>query len=293
MDTDAQAASAPARAECRNCGAASHGEYCCVCGQRAFDPRRPLLQLVREFLVETFELDGRLARTLVPFLCRPGFLTREFREGRRARYSSPLRLYIATSLLCFSLLAIRGCVTEPFEGSGPMLTRSDVVDGKVVPQEIDAELDEVDTVVGDAFRLVRDKSRKFAQMPISEQRRRAYAGITSNLAKFLVVMVPLFALLLRALIRSRRGFLYFDHLVFALHVHSFWFVTLAMRVVVPSFLDWVVAVGAVVYAVIALRRAYALSWPATLWRSFVLGATYGAMVVAAILAALFTAILDA
>ena len=64
-----------------------------------------LITLIAEMLRETFELDSRLARTLGA-LPIPGKLTREFCAGRRATYSSPIRLYLAASLICFTLLAL-------------------------------------------------------------------------------------------------------------------------------------------------------------------------------------------
>lgn len=281
-------------ARCRNCDAVLHGEYCSACGQRDFEPRRPLWQLLRELLVETFELDGRLGRTLVPFLRRPGFLSREFREGRRARYTSPLRLYIATSLLCFSVLAVRGCVGgDPLDGAGPMLRRDDVVDGEVVPGDADAPIETGDGVVIRMFRTLRDKSREFASMPADEQRRRAYAGMTSNFPKLLFVLVPVFALILRVLFRRRHGFLYVDHLVLALHVHSLWFLGIAVGVFLPEVVDSLVSIGMMVYGVLALRGAYGLSWPATLWRSAVVAFVYGIALVLALMAAFLLAVLGA
>jgi hypothetical protein len=59
---------------------------------------------------ELLALDGRMARTVLPFFFRPGFLTAEYLAGRRVRYSSPLRLYLLTTLLFF-LVASAGAGT--------------------------------------------------------------------------------------------------------------------------------------------------------------------------------------
>ena len=50
---------------------------------------------------DVFSVDSRMGRTVRPFLLRPGFLTREFNEGRRTRYSAPFRLYLLASLALF------------------------------------------------------------------------------------------------------------------------------------------------------------------------------------------------
>src|SRR5438552_18510052 len=49
--------------------------------------------------------DGRLASSLQQQILRPGLLTHEFLAGRRARYISPLRLYLTASLIYFVLAA--------------------------------------------------------------------------------------------------------------------------------------------------------------------------------------------
>src|SRR5262245_51891783 len=76
---------------------------------------------LREFLAEATEVfthaDSRLWRTIRPLLLRPGFLTREFLRGRRARYLPPFRLYIVASVLFF-LFASLGSHTPHFIGFG-------------------------------------------------------------------------------------------------------------------------------------------------------------------------------
>jgi hypothetical protein len=57
------------------------------------------------FASEAFEsithADSRLWRTLVYLLTRPGRLTKEFFEGKRARYLPPFRLYLVISVVFF------------------------------------------------------------------------------------------------------------------------------------------------------------------------------------------------
>ena len=86
---------------CANCGSALDGEYCAACGQR----HEPHLHTVAHFAAEAFEsishADSRLWKTLWYLLSRPGFLTREFFEGKRVRYLPPFRLYLVISVVFF------------------------------------------------------------------------------------------------------------------------------------------------------------------------------------------------
>jgi hypothetical protein len=72
------------------------------------------------------------------------------------------------------------------------------------------------------------------------------------------VLLPGFALALSALFRYR-GFSYTEHLVFALHLHTFWFVMATLMIVGVAWLDGLVWLGLVVipvYAALAFRRVY-------------------------------------
>lgn len=86
---------------CLNCGVAVTGQYCGQCGQRATTRLISLWELVRDAFGDLFELDSRLWHTMIPLLVRPGLLTRDYLQGRRARYMPPFRMYLVLSLLFF------------------------------------------------------------------------------------------------------------------------------------------------------------------------------------------------
>jgi hypothetical protein len=86
---------------CLNCDASLLGPWCQSCGQPARDVRRPIWALLRDFVHETFDIDGRFTRSRGPFFLRPGQLTLAYNEGRRFRYISPVRLFLFASLLFF------------------------------------------------------------------------------------------------------------------------------------------------------------------------------------------------
>ena len=87
--------------ECLNCGTHLRGQYCGHCGQRARSRLISLWELIRDAFGDLFELDSRLWQTLVPLMARPGQLTHDYLQGRRARYMPPFRMYLVLSLLFF------------------------------------------------------------------------------------------------------------------------------------------------------------------------------------------------
>jgi hypothetical protein len=89
---------------CLNCDAALTGQYCGNCGQRARSRLISLWELVRDAFGDIFELDSRIWRTLLPLLFQPGKLTKDYLEGRRARFMPPFRTYLVLSVLFFLVL---------------------------------------------------------------------------------------------------------------------------------------------------------------------------------------------
>jgi hypothetical protein len=86
---------------CLNCGTRLRGQYCGNCGQRSRNRLISIWQLLQEAFGDLFELDSRLWRTVSPLLIRPGQLTRDYLEGRRARYMPPFRTYLVLSVIFF------------------------------------------------------------------------------------------------------------------------------------------------------------------------------------------------
>ena len=86
---------------CLNCGTVLGGQYCGNCGQRAASRLISVWELLRDAFGDLLELDSRLWRTLIPLLARPGRLTRDYLEGRRARFMPPFRTYLVLSIFFF------------------------------------------------------------------------------------------------------------------------------------------------------------------------------------------------
>lgn len=91
---------------CLNCGQPAPGEYCACCGQRNADLRVSFGEILWDALDGLFQLDSRIARTIFPFLFRPGTLIKEYNAGRRTRYSSPFRVYLLMSIAYFFTLSV-------------------------------------------------------------------------------------------------------------------------------------------------------------------------------------------
>jgi hypothetical protein len=86
---------------CLNCGCALAGEFCHCCGQRAH-VHRTLGAFWHDLAHGVLHFEGRIWRTLPLLLVRPGELTRRYIDGERARFVSPLALFLFSAFLMFT-----------------------------------------------------------------------------------------------------------------------------------------------------------------------------------------------
>ncbi len=103
---------------CLNCGTPLAGPFCHYCGQPDKNMLRFFPVLLRELLSDFLDFDSRFARTMKPLLLHPGKLTRDYLDGRRFRYTPPLRLYIFASMAFFLIAAMlaSGAITSNEDG---------------------------------------------------------------------------------------------------------------------------------------------------------------------------------
>lgn len=108
---------ADAHEACRNCGASVQGRFCHVCGQ-ASHIHRSLLHLGEELLHGLFHFDAKGWRTLPLLIARPGLLTRRYIDGQRARYVSPLALFLFMVFLMFFAASLTSTPPDLIGASG-------------------------------------------------------------------------------------------------------------------------------------------------------------------------------
>jgi hypothetical protein len=86
---------------CANCETPIQGPYCYNCGQLAEGFHRSIGHLIVEGFESFFHFDGRLFQTLPKLALKPGLLTREYLDGKRAAQIPPLRLFLVVLLIVF------------------------------------------------------------------------------------------------------------------------------------------------------------------------------------------------
>jgi len=346
-------------ANCLNCGTELQGPFCHYCGQPDKNLLRFFPVLLREMMEDFLDFDSRFVRTMKPLLFKPGKLTRDYLDGRRFRYTPPLRLYIFSSIACFFLAAL--VATDAIRINADDSDGEDVVAGihlgdtnspelataleRLDPearQEVDKALQQLaearqesesegdkgeDTIningkpwdretnpfiidwmpdwvndwVNDEIEQSPQKGKQIEANPdlIKEK-------VFDVLPATMFILLPIVALLFKFWYLFAKKY-YVEHLIFALHNHSFLFVMLFIVMVLNALADWLepgsdarihdavswVGIGIAfwipVYFLVSLKRVYQQGWGMTVAKYCLIGISY---VILLGLATVFVALLS-
>jgi hypothetical protein len=132
---------AHAGARCLNCGTSLTGSHCHHCGQRA-DVHRSFGAIGHDLVHAIFHFEGKIWNTLPLLSWRPGDLTRRYIHGERARFISPLALFLFAVFLTYAVLAMVGSgggVGEGLSKAAAEQTRT-----TAIKDSLQAEVDRVD-----------------------------------------------------------------------------------------------------------------------------------------------------
>ncbi len=301
---------------CLNCGAPFTGNYCAHCGQRDIEPRISVREMAHEFAAEHFGLDSKVASTISTLVLHPGKLTRDFFEGRRARYIPPLRLYLWTSVLFFLIFATTrgGRDTGAAGSTGPraslMLgtdTANVTLDSSWVRRNAPKDsvtkqrmLNKVEQALtsgprdNTVMRYLKQRSLTRMHETMQNQQsvlRAARESFTHRLPDAIFLLLPFVAIILYALYH-RSGRYYAEHLIFGLHVQSFAFIALLATLLPWSWVPPLALLWLAVYLFMSMRTVYGEGRARTGAKFVVLTSSYGltltaAMVVLAVIVFLF------
>jgi hypothetical protein len=146
---------------CLNCGVELIGAHCYACGQKA-QVHRTLRSYGHDLLHGVFHFEGKVWKTLPMLAFKPGELTRRYIHGERAKFVSPLALFLFAVFLMFAVVGgLAGEMHAPdltdlkVEMRGKPLTEleAELKTKKAQQATIHAEIARVDAADGDTAAL--------------------------------------------------------------------------------------------------------------------------------------------
>ena len=300
-----KAAHAPIK--CLNCGALVTGHYCGQCGQKAH-VHRSLAAIGHDIMHGVLHLDGKLWNTLPLLTFRPGELTRRFIEGERAKFVSPMAMFLFSVFAMFAVFQMVG-LSVPVDLADELAGSSEAV---AAQKKIGAEAETLRARLEDLPPDDPQRSDLEGELAVLErisQRNRAGLGplesvefnatgiawldegivrkwqknpslmlykLQANGYKFSWLLIPLSIPFVWLMFAWRRRYKAYDHAVFVTYSLTF----MSLLFIAMSLLKAAGASGGWVFAGLAiigplhlykqLRYAYGLSRFSTLWRFFAL-----------------------
>jgi uncharacterized protein DUF3667 len=307
---------------CENCGTELRGHYCPQCGQPAIDYRRSFRHVVVDLLDQFLNWDSKFFKTIALLLIRPWKLTNDFLAGHRVRYVHPLRLYLLASILFFFAVSYWAKAVHVTPNRFSLEERAAVeaeLKKRDMPPEVRAK---VENALKRASSPASEQADQSSQaVPTPKQVATPPAGVTSsenpstpfegwiekrakekigehgtnlelfvktlisNLPYMMLCCIPLFAVVLKILY-VRRQIFYIDHLIYALHIHSFaYLATIGIilatigfnHVVAGAFFGWIIALLWLTFAAqifFSIRRVYRQGWFISVFKFFFGGLAY-------------------
>ena len=87
---------------CKSCGNRFTGLFCNICGEKVIEPKdRSFKTFIGNFLTAITLADNRFLKTLWLTIKNPGFLSKEYANGRRVKYIRPLQMFFVLNLVYF------------------------------------------------------------------------------------------------------------------------------------------------------------------------------------------------
>jgi hypothetical protein len=106
---------------CLNCGAIRAGEFCQSCGQSGHTHRH-VMAIGHDIAHGVFHFEGKFWSTLPLLILRPGELTRRYVHGERAKFVSPMALFLFSVFLLFA--AVNRVSMPDAAGTGQVLAKA-------------------------------------------------------------------------------------------------------------------------------------------------------------------------
>ena len=265
---------------CPNCSSylRSTDTYCPSCGQKRMEKEDfSFRHLMQESFLDYFHIDSTFAKSILPLITKPGYLTVEYLKGKRASYVQPFKMFLVVSLVYFLLGSFEmphllQPSKEKINRAAPASAPNDL---KLTVKGNDALLEPTDSLrlkvrkyglnvyvrykYPTASAFSRYLIKKALKITLSEGS--FYETMRHTSSRLIFLLIPVAALLFK-LIYIKRKRLYYEHLIFSLHFHTVVFLLFivfqlaAILYQVPMIFQLVLIL---LYLFLAMKKVYSQS----------------------------------
>ncbi|MCX6303576.1 MAG: DUF3667 domain-containing protein [Bacteroidetes bacterium] len=249
--------------------------------------------------MDYFHFDSKFFRTILPLLYKPGWLTLEYMRGRRKSFVEPFKVFLVIRVIYFLLMPFGK--EQEAENTSPVLSdpgMSQPDHQKTGKKHVsytlqgvplsksgrDSVKNEIDTTglknyVEKHFSKESGWTKLFIRqaLKIMISTGQSFTTVLEHTAsKLIFILIPVFAALLK-LFYLRRKRLYFEHLIFSLHLHAFIFLLFILYLLIELLFPlnlFYTAIIILVYGFIALKKYYGQALWKTLAKMLLISLSY-------------------
>ncbi len=288
---------------CLNCGYPLIGKYCGNCGQKAFLHKDSFRHMVMHFAADYFHYDNKFWTTIKTLFTKPGLVTLEYIQGKRAKFLNPIQLYIFVTTIYFLFFFANSGAEQTinFTSKDSLSTmqmdsiKSALLDnsltgintanadhpkigiGELTPKEPTLKMyDSVQHSLPPAKRnnyfenLFIRKVFTFNSMNLLEWNTHFKEKFIHNFPKIFFILLPFFALLLKMVFRKSKLY-YVDHVIFSVHFHAFLFIMLGIKGILTTIYDdqhFSFLIGFIIFIGLGfyLLRSFKRVYPSPWWK---------------------------
>jgi hypothetical protein len=191
---------------CKSCGHIFKGLYCNVCGEKVLEVKdRTFRSFLQNILLALTFADNKFVKTLWLIIRNPGFVSKEYTEGKRVNYVKPLQVFFVLNLFYF-LFPLLQLFNTSLRTQLYLRTHSKLVQSMVYAK------------VGKDPLLLRGYELMYNEK-------------STSLAKLLIIVFVVVAAVPMALIYRKRNRFFTDHVTLAVELTAF---NLAINAIVLS-----------------------------------------------------------
>ncbi|HEY3403674.1 MAG TPA: DUF3667 domain-containing protein [Ohtaekwangia sp.] len=236
---------------CLNCGATVEKKFCTECGQENIELHDTFVHMAGHFLADYFHYDSKFFKSLGYLFTRPGFLTKEYLDGKRVNYIPPLRLFFFITIIS---VLISSLYNKRFE--------KEILEKTV---HVTHSTDSTAATEIELDKLTGDEKAKV------EKLNQGMKNFIHDLKYISFFLLPVYAFAFRVVNLKSKKF-YVDHLIYTMHLQSFVFALVAIVLIIPLLIyapahyivQHIVIGSTILYTILSLRYLYQQSWLKTI-----------------------------
>ncbi|AFD06980.1 DUF3667 domain-containing protein [Solitalea canadensis] len=253
---------------CLNCGTTVNGKFCSECGQENIETKENFWHFLSHNVGHYFHFDSKFFKSIIPLITKPGVLTKEYIEGKRASHFPPASMYLFISVIFFLILFGQKSLVK-VNDHGKLLNEQEkeAIIKSTIKESLSNSTLKIDSVLSDSTKnkdndlywrgkkgytaeqyekdqlklkeADRDDSfthfinKRTIELGEKERQEAFWESFKHNIPKTMFLLLPLFAVCLRITFYKSKLY-YVEHLVYSLHLHTFIFILLSAFILIGA-----------------------------------------------------------